>query len=63
MYLCIVLRASKGLSSAAKSLNIAGQKAMFGVLGRCHELHIHSLDLEPRLFVANVYVQPVLSDA
>ena len=60
-YLGIVFHGTRGLSCAMEQLAVAARKAMFALLGRCRQLHIHKPDMKCRLF--DCLVRPILSYA
>ena len=60
-YLGKCSHATRGLSCAIEFLYNSARKAMFGVLGRCHELHIYQPSLKLKLFDA--LVRPIMTYA
>ena len=60
-YLGICFHATRGLSCAIEYLCNSARKAMFAVLGRCHELHIQQPLLKLKLFDA--LVRPIMTYA
>ena len=60
-YLGIVFHSTRGLSCAIDQLVVSARKALFAMLGRCRQLHIHKPELKCRLF--DSLVRPILSYA
>lgn len=58
-YLGIVFHQTRGMSVAVSTLRNAGLRAMWGMLGRCGDVGLHSLQVKVNLFDA--LVAPVLS--
>lgn len=57
-YLGIVFHETKGVSACVDALHAAGLRAMWGMLGRCADIEVASLEIQVQLFDA--LVAPVL---
>ena len=57
-YLGITMHGTRGLAAAPETLYKAARRAMFGLLSRCQQLHIHDPILKCKLFDA--LVKPIL---
>jgi len=57
-YLGIVFHETKGVSACVDALHSAGLRAMWGMLGRCTDVGVSSLEVQVQLFDA--LVSPVL---
>jgi hypothetical protein len=57
-YLGIVFHETKGVSACVEALRLAGLRAMWGMLGRCRDMDMASIEVQVQLFDA--LVAPVL---
>jgi hypothetical protein len=57
-YLGIVFHETKGVSACVEALRLAGLRAMWGMLNRCSDLEVASLEVQAQLF--DSLVLPVL---